>query len=301
MLRRQVLPLALAPLASSSGAKRVLDYEVWDVFSAKPLLGNQLAVFFDAGDLDPATMLAITREMNYSESTFVSGTKTRIFLRTEEIPFAGHPVLGTAFALWNRGGRKAKRVTLDCKIGPVPVDFNDGIGMMTQPEPVFAENHGHAAIAPLLGTTIDQLDTATPIQNVSTGRPNLLVMFRSLAALQQVKYDWPAIDRYFASGDRQRSFYLLTRETVDPAKQFHARKISKLGEDPVTGSAAGCAIAWMVEYGLVPSAKRIRLEQGTEIQRGGEALLSAERMGGKVTNVKVGGSSVLVMRGRFEF
>ncbi len=299
MLRRQILPFALAPVLS--GAKRVLDYEVWDVFSDTPLLGNQLAVFFGSEGLDVPTMLAITREMNYSESTFVSGTKTRIFLKTEEIPFAGHPILGTAFALWNRGGRKAKRITLDCKIGPVPVDFDNGVGMMTQPEPIFAEKHDHAAIAPLLGTSADQLDTSLPIQNVSTGRPNLIVMFKNLTGLRQVKYDWPAIDRYMASGDKQRAFYLLTRETVDKSRQFNARKILRVGEDPVTGSAAGCAIAWMVQHGLVESGKAVRIEQGTEIQRTGEAIVSAERQAGKVANVKVGGKSVLVMRGKFEF
>lgn len=300
MLRRQIFPLvALAPVLS--GAKRVLDYEVWDVFSDTPLLGNQLAVFFGAEGLDVPTMLAIAREMNYSESTFVSGTKTRIFLKTEEIPFAGHPVLGTAFALWNRGGKKANRITLDCKIGPVPVDFENSVGMMTQPEPIFAEKHDHAAIAPLLGTSVDQLDTSVPIQNVSTGRPNLLVMFKSLAGLRQVKYDWPAIDRYMASCDKQRAFYLLTRETVDKSRQFNARKILRVGEDPVTGSAAGCAIAWMVEHGLVESGQAVRIEQGTEIQRTGEAIVSAEKKTGKVTNVKVGGKSVLVMQGKFAF
>lgn len=299
MLRRQILPLALAPVLS--GAKRVLDYEVWDVFSDQPLLGNQLAVFFGAEGLPDETLLAIAREMNYSESTFVSGRKTRIFLKTEEIPFAGHPVLGTAFALWERGGRRAARVTLECKIGPVPVDFRDGVGMMTQPEAVFAETHDPAVIAPLLGARASDIDSSVPIQNVSTGRPNLLVLFRSLAALQAVKYDWPAIDRYFAGGDKQRAFYLLTRETVDKSRQFHARKILRNGEDPVTGSAAGCAIAWMVQHGLVPSGQVVRIEQGTEIQRSGEAMVSAERQGGRVSNVKVGGKSVRVMQGKFRF
>jgi trans-2,3-dihydro-3-hydroxyanthranilate isomerase len=315
--RRVFLTALASPLAAAkpqSPQPRTLDYEVWDVFSHRPLYGNQLGVFFNANQLDTPTMLRITREMNFSECTFLErrdaateaaqGIRTRIFLRTGEIPFAGHPTLGTAFALFTRARKKPARITLHLNAGQVPVDFTQPTpgswqGMMTQPEPVFAETHPHDTIAPLLGTTVDALDTNFPIQNVSTGRPNLIVMFRSLAALQKVQYNWPAILSYFAQGDPQRSFYLITRETREAApqfsnRQFHTRKIANGYEDPVTGSAA-----WLVHHGLLAPDALARLEQGTEIDREGQALIRASRKNNTVTNVQVGGASTLVMRGQF--
>ncbi len=311
-LRRHFLALSGGAFA----ARPPLRYEVWDVFSDRPLTGNQLAVFPDARGLSDELMLAITREMNYSESTFVlpraegverrEGVATRIFLRSGEVPFAGHPVLGTAFALWTRHKRRtdpsAKRLRLSLKAGILPVDFqpNDkGVweGTMTQADPVFAERHEAARIAPLLGVALGDLDEAFPIQNVSTGRPNLLVMFRSLAALQRATLDWPAIDAYFAAGDRQRGFYLLCQETRSGSHDFHARKVGRGFEDPVTGSAAGAAIAWLVHMGKVASGRKIAIEQGTEIARAGTAYASAEMRNGRVTNVKVGGASVHIMDG----
>jgi trans-2,3-dihydro-3-hydroxyanthranilate isomerase len=312
MLRRAVLFFPLAVL----GAQRPLPYEVWDVFSDRTLTGNQLAVFPDARGLDAETMLKITKEMNYSESTFVfpreaaverqSGVETRIFLRTEEVPFAGHPTLGTAFALWTRNPKRTdasgRRVRLALKAGMIPVDFTKSSegqweGVMTQPEPVFAELHEAARIAPLIGVPSQAIDGEYPIQNVSTGRPNLLVMLKSLAALRGANFNWPAIDAYFAGGDRQRGFYLLCRETRVPGRDFHTRKIGRGFEDPVTGSAAGSAIAWLVKLGRVAPGKVVVFEQGTEIAREGTAKVSAEIRDGCVTNVKVGGSSVKSMSG----
>lgn len=296
-MTRRSFPLAFAPAGQS------LDYEVWDVFTDRPLAGNQLGVFFNAAGLSTEAMLAITREMNFSECTFVEkGFRVRIFSRTQEMPFAGHPTLGTAFALWNRAGRKPARITLELNIGPVPVDFTaPSTGIMIQPEPVFGEKHEAAVIAKLIGVHASDIDPAHPIQNVSTGRPNLIVMLKSLKALQSVQYDWPAIDAYFASGDRQRGFYLITQETRDKTRQFHTRKLAKGYEDAVTGSAAGSAIAWLVEHGVVPSGKQVIFEQGTEIQREGQAMVSAEKVNGKTTRVRVGGSSVLVMQGKFRW
>src|SRR5712672_1965692 len=216
-----------------------IPYEVWDVFTSKRLTGNQLAVFTDARGLTAETMAAIAREMNYSESTFVipreppveaaHGVQTRIFMRTGEIPFAGHPVLGTAFALWTANAKRTdpagKRLTLETGAGLVPIVFTGTEGEMTQPDPVFSEMHGPTTIAKLIGVAPVDVDVSVPIQTVSTGRPNILVMLKTLKALQAVHFDWPAIDRYVAQGDAQRGFYLLCRETVKPGGQFHARKI----------------------------------------------------------------------------
>lgn len=299
-------------------ARRGLVYEVWDVFTGRRLRGNQLAVFPDAGGLAAETMLDIAREMNYSESTFVipraaevesaRGVQTRIFLRTGEIPFAGHPVLGTAFALWSEAPERTdaggRRLTLELGAGAVPVEFRKRgeawEGEMTQPDPVFGEKHTAAAIAPLIGVRAEDIEEGIPVQTVSTGRPNVLVMLKTLRALQGAVFDWGAIDRYLAGGDKERGFYLLCRETVGKGRQFHARKIGRGFEDPVTGSAAGAAIAWLVAHGVVESGARVVMEQGTEIQREGELFAVAERSGEKVGKVRVGGQAVRTMQGVLE-
>ena len=291
-------------------------YEVWDVFTDVPLTGNQLAVFPDARGLADDQMLSIAREMNFSETTFVfprepevqrrKGVRTRIFLKTAEIPFAGHPVLGTAFALWTADRTvtdvEGLSVTLDINAGPIRVTFaqvegGHWHGTMTQPEPEFREIHQAPVIGPLLGVELSAIDGSIPIQTVSTGRPNVLVMLKTLAAIQQVRFDWNAMDEYFASGDTERSFYLVCPKTRVESRHFHARKILRNGEDPVTGSAAGCAIAWLVKHGRVTPDTRTVIEQGTEMEREGEAITSASLAGDRVTNVRVGGGSVLVMTG----
>jgi len=253
-------------------------------------------------------MLAIARETNLSETTFVfrrtaseekaKGIRTRIFTPTTEYDFAGHPALGTALSLWRRG---MSRVTLDLNVGPVPVDIRaEGerlYGVMTQPEPKFAETHEPAAIAKLIGLPIADLDTTHPIQNVSTGRPNLIVVLKTLKAIRALRIDWNATADYFASGDKARSFYFLTPETETGAR-YHARKLTPRTEDPVTGSAAGSAIAWLVAQKLVASGEQIVIEQGGEVSRPGKLYVAADRSGSTATNVKVGGYAVKTWTGQ---
>ena len=291
------------------GKERVFAYEQWDVFSAVPLKGNQLAVFQDGGGLSPDEMLAITREMNFSESTFIlpqalevereRGVKVRIFTRGGEVPFAGHPALGTAISIFMR--RQESRVVLDLPAGQIPVTFEkmaQGIyGEMVQTEPVFAEVHAPERIAPLLGIPVSEIVSGVPVENVSTGRPNLIVLLKSLAAVRSVKMNWAEIERYFAAGDRQRGFYLLTREVEDRSAVVHARKLTSAGEDPATGSAAGCAAAWMVKHGLAESGSRIGIEQGSEMHRPGMLIARASRVGEKIVDVRVGGFCVKVGTG----
>lgn len=282
-------------------------FEYWDVFTDRRFTGNPLAVFTNAGGLDPAAMMAIARETNLSETTFVfprtaaiereKGIRTRIFTPTAEYPFAGHPALGTAACLWRPGMSK---VTLEMNVGPVPVEMRakaSGLyGEMLQPEPKFAESHEIAAIAKLTGLDAADIDPRYPIQNVSTGRPNLIVLVRSLRAIRSVRINWPAVQEYFAGGDVQRSFYFLTAET-EAGVRYHARKLTPRTEDPVTGSAAGSAIAWLVKNKLVSSGERIEIEQGAEVSRPGRLYVSAEAAGETVTRVKVGGYAVKVWSG----
>ena len=301
--------------AANAEGKR-LAYELWDVFTATPLGGNQLAVFLDARGLTTEQMQSLAREMNFSESTFIlprtpdeeraKGVHVRIFSRTAEMPFAGHPTLGTAMAIWHHmtdAQRKAcgGKVVLEMIAGRIPVVFSakpEGTyGEMTQNDPVFAETHTAERIAPLLGISAEQIVRDYPIENVSTGRPNLIVMLDSLKTIRTVKVNWPEAERYFSAGDKQRGFYLMTREVETPAALFHARKPTAFGDDPATGSAAGCAAAWLVKHGLVASGKQVALEQGNEVQRPGRLLIQASRVGDKITDVRVGGFCARVAEG----
>ncbi len=284
-----------------------VPFEVWDVFTHQKLRGNPLAVFPDATGIPESQLSAIAREMAHSETTFVypraaaveirEGVRTRIFARAgTEMQFAGHPVLGTAFSLWTV--RKTPTICLRLPVGAVPVTFEGTEGQgaegeMTQPDPVFAETHEASALAPLLGLTPNDIDTHLPLENVSTGRPNVLVMVKTREAVRKASFDWRGLDAYFAAGDKERGVYLLTRDVEQPSAQFHARKVTKAGDDPVTGSAAGSAIAWLVKHGAVEAGKRIIIEQGSEVNRRGELFASAQSNG----QVKIGGGAVCSSRG----
>ena len=261
-------------------------------------------------------MKRLARQMDVSEVTFIlarppaveriQGIKVRIFNRAgEELPFAGHPALGTAMAVWKqlppRAGDEGTKVVLEFPAGRTPVTIAEqsgGIyGEMIQSDPVFAEPHDPQKIAALLGIARSNIVSGFPVQNVSTGRPNLIVLLDSLEVIKSVKMNWPEIAAYFSAGDKQRGFYLLTRQTESKKASLHARKLTPLGEDPATGSAAGCAIAWLVKYGIVPSGERILIEQGIEMAHPAQIAAKATLKAGKVTDVRVGGNCVQVSAG----
>lgn len=281
----------------------------WDVFSTRPLEGNSLAVFFDARGLTDAELQAIAREMNLSETTFIfpcdaatereRGIRVRIFTVQEELPFAGHPTLGTAFAL--RGATAAKEITLDLNVGKVPVRFEDrageaSFGEMTQIDPVFGERHDREAIARATGLRLDDLDDSLPIETVSTGLPYTITPLRSLNVIQNLRVDLQRATEYLAQSGG-KFFYFVARETVDRSARLHARMLFYNGEDPATGSAAGCAAAWMVAHGVAAPEERVLIEQGLEMRRASRIFVRAGRSGNRVVNVRVGGHAVEVLRG----
>ena len=290
-------------------AKRRFAMAQWDVFSSKPLEGNSLAVFFDARGLNDDEMQAVAKEMNLSETTFIlprekevereRGVRVRIFTVQEELPFAGHPTLGTAFAL--RGESNAREVVLDLNVGKVPVCFEDtdgnpAFGEMTQIEPTFGMEHDREAIARATGIRIKDFDPVLPIQTVSTGLPYTVTPLKSLATIQNLRVDLAGATEYLRQTNG-KFFYFVSRETVDFTARLHARMIFYNGEDPATGSAAGCAAAWMVAHGVAQPEERVLIEQGVEMLRPSKIFVRAARDGNRVVNVRVGGSSVEVMRG----
>jgi trans-2,3-dihydro-3-hydroxyanthranilate isomerase len=288
--------------------------ERWNVFSKDPKGGNPLVVFLDAEGLSPEQMQRFGHDINLSEVMFLfpkqskpGKVKARIFNRTSEMVFAGHPILGAATAVWTDLPAAQRKpvmdIVLDVPIGPITVTMTkEGesvYGEMLQTDPVFAETHEPEKIARILRIPVSGIVREYPIQNVSTGRPNVIVIVDSLRTAAAVNVDGAAMQAYFATGDAQRGFYIICRSTVDKLAQIHARKPAAIAanEDPATGSAAGPAIAWMVKYGLAASGKRIAIEQGIEVHRPGRIMASAIRNGDKITGVRVGGYSVRVERG----
>ena len=284
----------------------------WDVFSSKALEGNSLAVFFDGRGLSDAEMQSIAKEMNLSETTFIlprdaeiareRGVRVRIFTVQEELPFAGHPTLGTAFAL--RAGAGAKEILLELNVGRVPVRFEETTGQpvfgeMTQIEPTFGTQHDREAVACALGLRVDDFDSSLPIETVSTGIAYTVVPLKSLPGIQNLRVDLSRADDYLAKTGG-KFFYFVSRETVDPAARLHARMLFYNGEDPATGSAAGCTAAWAVAHAVAKPDERILIEQGIEMQRPSRIFVRASQQSknrdNRIVNVRVGGNAVEVMR-----
>jgi trans-2,3-dihydro-3-hydroxyanthranilate isomerase len=280
-----------------------------DVFTNRPLEGNQLAVFPDARGLSDEEMQRLARETNLSETTFIfprdaetearEGRKVRIFTVNEELPFAGHPTLGTAWCLYQQS--PSSEVVLDLKVGKVPVKFEQRngelFGEMRQVDPKFGRNHSHADIAKLLGLPVSELDDTLPIQSVSTGMWFTMVPFRSLATLRNLKVSWHEVEGYLREMGDNSFFYFVSRETVDPNATLHARMIFYNGEDPATGSAAGCCTAWAVRNGVLGPGEQGLIEQGLETRRPSFLYIRADRSGETVSNVRVGGHVVQIING----
>ena len=311
--------------------ERRFAFRKLDVFTATPLEGNQLAVFTDARGLSDADMQALAREMNLSETTFVfprdfatereHGIKTRIFTVAEELPFAGHPTLGTAFALHGpdrrSGGATGKfrvyghenRIELELNVGKIPVDFSfrEGLlfGEMTQPDPVFGNVLKAEDIAPVAGLDLGDLERGLPIQTVSTGMPFAIVPLKSIEALGRIHLDWKRADEYLARTDAKFLYFITPGGvTEDGSPRMRARMFFYNGEDPATGSAAGCCAAWMVRHGIAKSEQPVLIEQGIEMKRRSLLHVRASKSdtgkstdGNSVVNVRVGGNVVEVMQG----
>ena len=287
---------------------RKLSMTQWDVFSSRPLEGNSLAVFSDARGLSDAEMQAIAKEMNLSETTFIfprdpetekaRGIRVRIFTVQEELPFAGHPTLGTAFAL--RGENNTSEIALELNVGRVPVLFEkrDGqpvFGEMTQVDPVFGLQHDREAVARATGLSVEDFHPSLPIETVSTGVPFTIAPLKSLAVLQNLRVDLHGATQYLEKSGA-KFFYFVTRETVDPSAGMHARMLFYNGEDPATGSAAGCAAAWIVAHGVAEPEQQVMIEQGIEMRRPSRIFVRASRRDNRVVNVRVGGNAVEVIR-----
>jgi len=276
-----------------------------DVFAEEKYAGNQLAVVRGGADLSDEALGKIALEMNYSETSFVlaeeetdSGYDVRIFTPGMEVPFAGHPILGTAYVIRHEIlAEPAGDVTLNLKAGKIPVTFGEVLWMRQLP-PTFGAKRDHALMARALNLETVDLDDRFPVQEVSTGLPALIVPLRDLEALRRCKVDLELYAEVVGSGENLYAFCPERHE--DGPGDLSARMFADdLGvpEDPATGSAAGCLAGYLAEhryFGTDPVG--VRVEQGYEIKRPSLLYLRAEKEGDETT-VHVGGKVQMVARG----
>lgn len=299
---------------------RELLYSVLDVFAGRPLEGNPLAVFHDACSLSDDEMQALARETNLAETTFIvpgvpeaellDGVRVRIFTTQEELPFAGHPTLGTATWLYFNHPllRGADTITLRLNVGPMTVRFSprmDGEAgvraTMQQNDPVFGATHDRAGVAHALGLREQDLSPDHLPQTVSTGLPFCIVLLASLDAAARLQVSQRDAQALLDETDAKFFYCIAQAETHARTEgpHWHARMQFYNGEDPATGSASGCCISWLVKHGLAASGQPVVIEQGIEMRRPSRITAQATLDAGEVRSVQVSGRTVPVAEGRF--
>ena len=273
-----------------------LRYVVTDVFTDTPLTGNQLAVFTDARDLDEARMQALAREMNYSESTFVlppesgGNVRVRIFTPFYELPFAGHPTLGTAFVLG--APLQLDTIVLELGIGHVPVRLERDesgrivFGRMEQPVPAVAPIVDTDAVFGILGVSGSEL----PVEQYENGPRFVFVGLPDVAEVMRLQPDRAAVTSLGVTG---------ICCFAGAGAEWTLRMFWAGGEDAATGSAAGPLACHLARHGLIGWGDEITVSQGASINR--PSTLYARAMGGDglIDRVEVGGQAVVVARGEF--
>ena len=290
-------------------------FHLVDVFATERYAGNQLAVVENPRSLTDERMGALAAEFDFSETTFVSldgePYHTRIFTPREEIPFAGHPTLGTAWVVRERAGGDldidgAAEVVLDLPVGEVPVDVRTTDGAetlwMRQPTPTFGERRSHERAAAVLGLPIDALDRDLPVQAVSTGLPTVVVPVRDREALTGIEIDRAAYDAFVA--DREAKNVLAFCSDPREARNDLAVRVFApyygVPEDPATGSSNGCLAGYLARH-RADGTISVRVEQGYEMGRPSLLFLHAHTGtdAGDGIDVEVGGRVVPVGSGTF--
>ena len=268
------------------------EYQLVDVFTDRPLGGNPLAVFSAGGGIDDGTMQAIAKELHLSETTFVlpptskgADHRLRIFTPDTELPFAGHPTIGTAYVL--AAGRDGT-MWLEEGVGTIRVTSLAGFVQMDQPLPSFTgATITRQAAAEALSLAVEEVRSDVPIQIGSSGVPFLFVPLANLKAVRRAR----------RPGGLDANVYVFAVSGERSGSQVHGRMFDQglgIGEDPATGSAQGPLGAYLVVHELVQGAPttRIRSEQGFEIGRPSILDIEVDRAGAAITAVRVGGRCV---------
>lgn len=285
-----------------------------DVFAEGRYEGNQLAVFRQCHGIDDDEMQRIAREVNFSETTFImsdepqfGGYRVRIFTPGEEVPFAGHPTLGTAFVIQQEILKQpVEQITLNLKIGAIPVTLSyqgdrPDIMWMKQQPPLFGEVVEPKEVAAAIGLTADDIDARYPIQEVSTGMPAIIVPLRGLKALQKARVD-RRLYLELVSELMAKNIFVFCSESHGGGGDFSVRCFAEfygVTEDPATGSANGCFAGYLAKHRYLGTGKiDVRVEQGYEMGRPSLLYLRASAESDPI-QVHVGGKAVMVSRGEW--
>lgn len=282
-----------------------------DVFTDIAYAGNGLAVFPDARGLTGEQMQRLANEINYSETTFVLDRASagahhdiRIFTPANELPFAGHPIIGTAYVMMELGSRpneKAGVLNLMTAAGLIPVARQGENLWMTQSEPRFFGRHTDlAAVAGLVDLAVDDIATDLPVEDVATGNRVLIVPVKTLAAMARARGNATRMAEYLPVNILGP--YLFSRQTTRPSAAVHTRFFAPhLGilEDPATGSAAGPLVGYLLKHRVFGERFEIENEQGVEMGRRSRILMRGAIEDGTYT-VRIGGTCAFVGRGEFE-
>ncbi len=279
-------------------------YQV-DVFSEELFGGNPLAVFLRGEDFKEEQLQQVAREMNLSETTFIfppsqadADFDVRIFTPEKEIPFAGHPTLGTAFVLRHAGliPSTQNHLRLNFKAGVIPVHLqDDGKIFMTQPSGKILRTFPNTEeVAQVLGLTANNIDL--PVQTASTGFPAMLVPISSLRAVQRIVLNLSLLKVLLEEAGVDM-IYPFTRQTLDEKSSIHARGFAPfigISEDPATGSVAGALGFYLNDKN--PNERKFIIEQGYEMQRPGKIFVDLGGVDGEKSLIRVGGSARLVFK-----
>lgn len=285
-----------------------------DAFTSTPLQGNPCVVVFDADDLSVETMQAIALELNLSETAFVlkssvADFRARYFTPMEEIPLAGHPTISTIFALIHTGRLQLTApymsILLELQVGPIPIEIYSTSShvdriVMSQKKPKFQRIYSAEEVLPAFGLAAEDLVEGVPIQTVSTGTPQLMVMVKSIEVLRKARLN---LTEYIALRERGDFFspHLFCLQGITAEGQTFARHFGvppDTMEDPFTGSASGGMGAFLWHYSLIPTASFVA-QQGHLMHRPGQAYIEVIGPKEDIETVKVGGTAVPVKQGEF--
>ncbi|WP_099355395.1 PhzF family phenazine biosynthesis protein [Fredinandcohnia onubensis] len=288
-----------------------INYSIVDVFSTGKYTGNPLAVFKNAGAISDQEMQQIAKEVNYSETTFITSDKksdggydVRIFTPNEEVPFAGHPTLGTAFVIQNEIVEELlETLILNYKAGQIPVSFvkKDEVIWMKQNEPTFGQVLDRKIVSDVLNIGSEYIDDRFPIQEVSTGLPAIIVPLKSLEAVKKANINR---EKYFKLivHLEAKAILVFSPEAYNAENDLNVRDFAEyygIPEDAATGSSNGCLAAYLVKYKYFNKSEiNIRVEQGYEIGRPSLLFLNALERNEKI-NVCVGGKVVKIAQGEW--